>query len=390
MGGKQIPRTLFEKLKARILGKEVTVYDSYGYRDPEDESLWVVPMRVWVHDNRDTPFVEDAIENWAIGHFEKDLERRLEADEKAQLRDCLANFIADDKSDESVSFSFADDASGKVFPFTHNTTHSGIIEENIRVPDELIRACYARQAGDNRWLGVEARTGDGHGSGKGRIRFLEPEGLSVVSDIDDTIKITHVPAGKRTVLRKTFLEPFRAAEGMRERYVKFVAEAGAFSDTCFHYVSGSPWQLYGPLRRFLFEQEEFPAGTVHMKNLRKNLLDRGALRDIMAFAVGGDLATLDQKVRQITNLMIHLPRRKFILVGDSGEKDPEVYRAMQKLFPKQVLKLYIRDVLGERLTGMELITGSDVPVALDTGELETEMESLITKARADAPDSPSL
>jgi phosphatidate phosphatase APP1 len=88
--------------------------------------------------------------------------------------------------------------------------------------------------------------------------------------------------------------------------------------------------------------------------------------------------------------MIHLPRRKFILVGDSGEKDPEVYRVMQRLFPDQVLKIYIRDVLGERLAGMELITGSDVHVPLDTEELETEMESLIAKARADAPESTTL
>jgi phosphatidate phosphatase APP1 len=177
---------------------------------------------------------------------------------------------------------------------------------------------------------------------------------------------------------------------MRDRYLRIVADAGASADTCFHYVSGSPWQLYGPLSRFLFEQQQFPAGTLHMKNLRKNLLDRGALRDIMALALGGDLATLDQKVRQITNLMIHLPRRKFILVGDSGEKDPEVYRVMQRLFPDQVLKIYIRDVLGERLAGMELITGSDVHVPLDTEELETEMESLIAKARADAPESTTL
>jgi phosphatidate phosphatase APP1 len=155
-------------------------------------------------------------------------------------------------------------------------------------------------------------------------------------------------------------------------------------------VSGSPWQLYHALTRFLFAQEQFPAGTVHMKNLRKNLFDRGALRDIMAFALGGDLATLEQKVRQITNLMIHLPRRQFILVGDSGEKDPEVYRAIQRLFPQQVLRIYIRDVLGERLTGMELITGSDVAVALDTGELQAEMETLIAKARADAPLSQTL
>ena len=390
MGRKQVLRTLVEQLRTRILQKEVTVYNSYGYRHIADESMWVVPMRVWVHDNRDTPFVEDAIENWAIGHFEKDLDRRLEVDEKAQLRSCLANFIADDKSNESVSFTFADDGTETVFPFAKATSHNGVIEESIRVPDELVRACYARQAGDSRWLKIDAQTSDTHGRGSGRIRFLEPEGLSVISDIDDTIKVTHVPAGKRSVLRNTFLKLFRAADGMRDRYIRIASEAGADADTCFHYVSGSPWQLYGALSRFLFEQAQFPTGTVHMKNLRKNLLDRGALRDIMAFAVGGDLATLDQKVRQITNLMIHLPRRKFILVGDSGEKDPEVYRVMQKLFPKQVLKIYIRDVLGERLTGMELISGSDVSVALDTGELETEMASLVAKARADAPESSSL
>ncbi len=389
MSRKPVLRTLFEELRARILQKEVTVYDSYGYRDPADQSMWLVPMRVWVHDNRDTPFVEDAIENWAIGHFEKDLERQLEADEKAQLRTCLTNFIADDKSNESVSFTFADDSNGTNFPFKERTTHNGVIAESIRVPDELVRACYTRQAGDSRWLEIVAQSGD-HGIGKGRIRFLEPEGLSVISDIDDTVRITHVPAGKRAVLRNTFLKEFKAAEGMRDRYLGFITEAGASADTCFHYVSGSPWQLYGPLKRFLFEQEQFPAGTVHMKNLRKNLLDRGAVRDIMAFALGGDLATLDQKIRQITNLMIHLPRRKFILVGDSGEKDPEVYRAIRKLFPNQVLEIYIRDVLGERLTGMELITGSDISVVLDTVELEMEMESLIAKARTESPESPSL
>jgi hypothetical protein len=388
-GRRQALKALFGELRARILQKEVTVYDTYGYRDPSDAATWLVPMRIWVHDNRDTPFVEEAIESWAIGHFEKDLERPLDDEEKTQLRTCLANFIADDKSDERVRFSFAEDAGATIFHFSKSTTHNGVVEEIIRVPDQLVSECYARQAHGHRWLEVDAQTTDGHGKGRGKIRFLEPDGLSVVSDIDDTIKVTQVPAGKRTVLRNTFLKKFNAAEGMRERYLKFMTDAEV-ADTCFHYVSGSPWQLYRPLTRFLFEQEEFPAGTVHMKTLRKNLFDRGALRDIMAFAIGGDLATLEQKIRQITNLMIHLPRRKFILVGDSGEKDPEVYHAIQKLFPDQVLRIYIRDVLGERLTGMELISGPDVAVALDTGELQAEMEGLIAKARADAPDSPSL
>jgi hypothetical protein len=373
-------KTLFQEMKTRILGKEVTVYPTYGYRDPADQNMWLVPMRVWVHDNRDTPFVEKAFEHLAIGHFEKDLKRQLEADEKMQLRACLENFIADDKSDESVLFTFTDGPTDRGFPFTQRTTRNGVIEESIRVPDDLVRALYARQGDGGRWLQIKARTGDSNGEGIGVIRFLEPEGLSVVSDIDDTIKITHIPAGKRTVLHNTFLKEFRAAEGMRERYLKFVSEFGP--STCFHYVSGSPWQLYGLLSRFLVEQDQFPAGTFHMKDLRKNLLEPGALHSIRKFALGGDLATLDQKVRQITNLMIHFPQRKFVLVGDSGEKDPEVFRAIQKLFPKQVLKIYIRDVLGERLAGMELITGANVSVALDISELLAEMENLLAHSRA--------
>jgi phosphatidate phosphatase APP1 len=383
-------RSLLDALRARLFEKQVTVYDSYGYRDPADVDRWIVPMRIWVHDDRDMPFVEEALERWAIGFFEKDLSRDLEPEEQQRLRVCLSAFIADDKRNESVHCTFVNDVTDTRFQLMARTSDNGVITESIHVPDELVRRCYATAPGADRWLEIEARTEDGHGIGKGRIRFLKAEGLSVVSDIDDTVKVTHVPAGKRTVLRNTFLKEFRAAEGMRDRYRRWVAEAGNAADTCFHYVSGSPWQMYGPLTRFLFDQEAFPSGTVHMKNLRKNLLDRGAINDIAAFAIGGDLATLDQKVRQITNLMIHLPRRKFILVGDSGEKDPEVYGAIRRLFPEQVVRICIRDVLGERLTGMERITGSDVSVALDTRELEEEMERLIMKARADAPDSPTL
>lgn len=62
-------RNLFSRLGKRVAGQEVTVYPSYGYRDPGDDSTWIVPMRVWVHDNRDTPFVELVIQDWAVEHF---------------------------------------------------------------------------------------------------------------------------------------------------------------------------------------------------------------------------------------------------------------------------------------------------------------------------------
>lgn len=378
-------KALFRRIRTRIAGQEVTVYPSYGYRDPADASHWIVPMRFWVHDNRDTPFVEDALQGWAAGHFEKDVKRALDAAEKAQLRECLLPFIADDKGRETVQFTLEDDPAGTVFRLTHKTTASGVIEEAVRIPDSLVQECYARQKDGDRWLAIRARSGDGDGEGLGAIRFLEPEGLCVVSDIDDTIKLTRVPAGKKAVLRNTFLKKFEPTPGMRERYLGIVEGEGDAADVSFHYVSGSPWQMYGVLARFLFEEAQFPVGTVHMKPLRLNLVERGSIGNLLAFAVGGDLATLDQKVRQITDLMIHLPRRRFILIGDSGERDPEVYRAIRELFPDQVREIQIRDVLGQRLEGMRVISEPDAFVALDTADLVAEMKELVAKARGAGP-----
>jgi hypothetical protein len=383
-------RTLFSRIRKRIAGQEVTLYPSYGYRDPGDETSWLVPMRVWVHDNRDTPFVERVVQDWAAGHFGKDLKRPLEPAEKAQLRECLQNFIADDKNNESVEIRFEDDPAGTVFRLKQRTSPSGVIEEALRIPDALVQACYARQADGDRWLAVHARTGDGNGEGVGAIRFLEPEGLCVISDIDDTIKVTRVPAGKKTVLRNTFLRKFEPAPGMLARYKAIEASEGPGADVCFHYVSGSPWQMYSALSRFLFEETGFPPGTLHMKALRLNLVERGSIGNLVSFAVGGDLATLDQKVRQITDLLLHLPRRKFILVGDSGERDPEVYRAIRELFPGQVREIRIRDVLGQRLDGMQVISEPDAFVALDTSDLVAEMKLLVDKARSAGPASPKL
>jgi len=57
-----------------------------------------------------------------------------------------------------------------------------------------------------RVTGVQGKTLDG----KGLVMLLEPEGKSVVSDIDDTIKVSEIPAGKAIILRNTFLRQYVA------------------------------------------------------------------------------------------------------------------------------------------------------------------------------------
>ncbi len=383
-----------EDVVRQFKGKEVTVYPSYGYRDRTDARMWVFPMRVWVHDNRDTPFLENYIEGRAARRMEEDVKRPLTADEKKRLEACLADFIADDKSREGVEFSFADDADGEVFRFESLTNANGVAIQDFKLADEKARKLLdGKSPGD--WLVIRAATTDGTGSGEGRLRLLEPEGLSLVSDIDDTIKVSEIPAGKKRVLQNTLLKDFVAADGMLEMYQRFdrekVAGGERFTNVSFHYVSGSPWQLFRPLSKFLIDQTGFPRGTFHMKELGLNLLAPGSLLSLKKFIIGSDLATLDMKIRQITNLMINLPRRKFILVGDAGERDPEVFRALKTLFPDQVLKIYIRDVLSARLDGMERITGAGVPVALDTSAIVDEMKALIqSKAVTANPEHNTL
>lgn len=62
------------------------------------------------------------------------------------------------------------------------------------------------------------------------------------------------------LLANTFLKPFQAVAGMARLYQDCYARGGAF-----HYVSGSPWQLYPPLSEF-FEDALLPPGSFDLKD----------------------------------------------------------------------------------------------------------------------------
>jgi phosphatidate phosphatase APP1 len=160
-----------------------------------------------------------------------------------------------------------------------------------------------------------------------------------VSDIDDTIKVTEVPADKNVVLKNTFCRDFVSVKQLIERY-------RALENVTFHYVSGGPWQLYQPLSDFL-ASEGFPKGTFHLNYFPKNFLAEDT-RALLVDSIAGSLGrTYDHKVEQITQLMERFPGRDFILVGDSGEVDVEVYLRMKQLFGPRVKEIWIRDVVND-------------------------------------------
>jgi phosphatidate phosphatase APP1 len=165
----------------------------------------------------------------------------------------------------------------------------------------------------------------------GQVLLINPTGLSVISDIDDTIKITNV-SNRRAAIVNTFYNDYKPVPGMPELYRKWVVN----QDAVFHYVSGSPWQLYLPLSEFL-QSADFPAGTFHLR-----FFDWFGADAKKIFSPPEEM-----KRQTIQTLLDDFPHRKFILVGDTTEKDPEIYAFFAQKNPNQIHHIYIRNVTNE-------------------------------------------
>jgi hypothetical protein len=166
--------------------------------------------------------------------------------------------------------------------------------------------------------------------GMGEVHVLAECGVSVISDIDDTTKITNVRS-LRELLRNTFCRPFTAVPGMAQ----FYQQLGRIHQAHFHYISASPIQLLEPLQAFMREAG-FPNGTFHLRPFR--------LRD-RRFREWPQTGALF-KARAIRSLLERFPGRQFILIGDSGERDPEIYGRFARSHARNVIRVIIRKIDG--------------------------------------------
>lgn len=165
----------------------------------------------------------------------------------------------------------------------------------------------------------------------GQMVLVSEEGMSIISDIDDTIKDSHV-LDKQLLVRNTFVNPLHSVAGMSDLYQTWATPNQHLS---FHYVSSSPLQLFPLLTEFL-QQEKFPTGSLHLRQIK--LIDE-------LFKEGS--SSQRHKQKQIRELLKQFPKRRFILIGDSGEADPEIYAAVAKDYPDRIHSILIRDVTSE-------------------------------------------
>ncbi len=163
------------------------------------------------------------------------------------------------------------------------------------------------------------------------LRYHSDYPMGIISDIDDTILISHATqTGKKfwlSVSKNAYTRrPFPGVSN-------FYKELGAGGKNPLFYVSSSDWNLFDMIRDFM-DFRNIPVGPLLLKDLHvdlKNILKSG----------GGSHQHKIEKIKMLLNLY---PGMRFILIGDSGQHDPEIYAEIIADHPGRVIAVYIREI----------------------------------------------
>jgi len=156
--------------------------------------------------------------------------------------------------------------------------------------------------------------------------------LGIISDIDDTVVVSDV-TNKTELLLNIFWKNYKQREvisSMVERFEKILLDNPPFEPSRLFFISGSPQHLFVSIENFL-EYNHFPKHVMILKQIHGENSD--ALFDQMAY-----------KTEKIEELIALYPNMQWIMFGDSGEKDHEVYKSIKEKYPTKVKGYYIRNV----------------------------------------------
>ncbi|KAG8626592.1 hypothetical protein KVT40_005537 [Elsinoe batatas] len=205
------------------------------------------------------------------------------------------------------------------------------------------------------------------------VKVVESKGVSLISDIDDTIRHSAITRGAREIFRNAFIRDLSelTVEGVKEWYNK-MSDLGVQ----LHYVSNSPWQLF-PVMTSFFSIAGLPRGSFHLKQYS------GMLQGIFEPVAERKKATLERLFRDF-------PERRFLLIGDSGEADLEVYTDVVMENPGRVIGVFIRDVTMPGNRGffdpsMGPLSGSGATTPRDRHSRNPSVDSLSQAKRFSRP-----
>lgn len=311
--------------------ERVVLHPAMGW---QANNRWEIEASGWVFEPERRRLVESVVRR-ALG-FEDD---EMTAEELRIFRERIQPFLMDSEGGKRVAIRLGEDLES-----TAESNRGGRCQWRFTATDEQVAHWRSRGVFTNGLVQFSVVRGSRLEVLPTPLALIEATGTSIISDIDDTIKVSAIN-NRRELLRNTFCRPMKPVPGMAEVY-----RAWAGRGAQFHYVSASPWQLYGPLSDFV-RGNGFPAGTFHLKQIA---ITDGTLRRLFE-------SPEEYKLPVIEDLLARFPQRQFILIGDSGEQDPEIYAELARKHPAQVAKIIIRETdgvpmdearLGKAFTGL--------------------------------------
>ncbi len=293
----------------------LVAFDTAGHLDASGD-FWHVPSEIWAYRPQDSTVRKGLI----AGLFRTQYGLEVTAAHQALFDRRINLLLADNVARITPIVRI-----GSEVPDYPPTGANGHTTTDARIP-----VYPATPIATGARIPLEVQTGLG-----GVVHLVPEEGLSIICDIDDTIKDTGV-LDRRRLWESSFFLPFKAVPGMPALLTRLAGRAGAV-----HYVSSTPWHLYAPLREWL-DEDKYPVSSVHLKQIR--------LKDATVFDIfkGPEVS----KPPVITSLVQRWPKRRFVLIGDSGERDPEIYGAVARQFPGRIARILIRRAPGD-------LSGSD-------------------------------
>jgi Uncharacterized conserved protein (DUF2183) len=136
-------------------------------------------------------------------------------------------------------------------------------------------------------------------AGNATSYLVTTEGLTIISDIDDILRVTKIYEPKEGLLN-SFARPFTQWMNMPDIYANW---SRALPDTHFHYLTTTPEQVTRNYMDFIYKT--YPGGSFDTRPL--NFSDVSATLSIRRFL--------------LDKIFLTYPKRKFVLVADTSNSD---------------------------------------------------------------------
>jgi phosphatidate phosphatase APP1 len=193
------------------------------------------------------------------------------------------------------------------------------------------------------WHNVRVEALDDHSNilsaGEGKIYVPHITQFAFVSDVDDTVMVSHsATIGRR--LRELFIKNphTRKTFPLAASHYQQLALAHTSNDqpNPFFYVSSSEWNLYDYLIE-TFSYNKLPDGAVLLNTLKR-------WKDLIKTGKTGH----EGKLLRVMRILDAFPNQRFIFFGDNTQQDPEIYAAIVAKYPTNIEAVYIRNIRPEK------------------------------------------